>query len=456
MNFRASIVVAVAALLLSSALLLAPENEHRVSAQANMTVTMNIVGLPPRNHASGAPVLVSGIWHDLTVTKQEDTKSVKIEIYKGGNLPVTKNETNYYYFEYNDTFQGSEKYIDIPNCAKTGNELKFRIGLHISVDQCVWSMAIFADGEFVETKAVFVEALHPAVSFYSPDIRLRVEPFTVATVSSEAQNLKVSMSNDGNVPMNYSVEFESFSSSASMTGVGEVTNPNNMSGHFVKFSANNLKPGIIKINSTISACPQLMINASFINLIPAFGTTFRFEVYIGRAGYEIEPFSNIVVQYPREVPMNHSETRDISVYITGSESQLEFSVTNIKLKGVKLNDASKGTKDVISIPSSEKKENVIKFTVNANRPEIKATIKMIIKDMTTAVSKPFTINIPVGPRNITGGEETTTQTDSTPAMLFLVVSMAAIGGIMGIFAIRKKVKDKKKAARRKKRKSRNA
>jgi hypothetical protein len=446
MNFRKGIGICFILLLITSALPIL--NEKNASAETNVDFSINLVGLPPRFNIAGYPVIVSGVWHDLLVYKH-NLGSIQIRLYKGSNEPVDKNETNFYFWEYNETFQGSVNYIDISKCSNTADKFKFRIGLHISVEQGLWTMAFFSNNEFLETKTILVEAFRPGVSFYSPDIRLRVEPFTVATVSSESQNLKVSMSNDGNVPMNFSVVFESFSNSASMTGVGEITNPNNMSGHYVKFSANNLKPGIIKINSTISAYPQHVINASFINLIPSFGTTFRFEVYVGRAGYEIEPFGNIVVQYPKEVPMNHTETRDISVYITGSESQLEFTVSNIKLKGVKLNDAVKDTKSAISIPASESKENKVKFTVNANRPEVRAQIKLNVKDLTTSVSKTFIINIPVGPRNMTANIEPAQQNDSTPAMLFLAVSIIALVGIMGFVFIRKKSKEKRKRRKKK-------
>jgi|GEM_PF-2909790 len=447
MNFRKCIVVGVILILVS--MIIPLMNQKNAAGENNIDVSINLVGLPPRVHSAGYPIIVAGVWHDLLVYKH-NFDNVQIKLYKGSNEPIDKNETNFYFWEYNQTFQGSENYIDISKCVNSADMFKFRVGLHISVEQGLWTMALFSNDEFIETKTIFVEAFRPGVSFYSPDIRLRVEPFTVTIVSSETQNLKVSMSNDGNVPMNFSVTFESFSNSASMTGVGEITNPNNMSGHYVKFYANNLKPGIIKINSTISASPQHIINASFINLIPSFGTTFRFEVYVGRAGYEIEPFGNIVVQYPKEVPMNHTETRDIAVYITGLESQLEFTVSNIKLKGVKLNDVVKETKSSISIPASENKENVVKFTVNANRPEVQAQIKLNVKDITTSVSKMFIINIPVGPKNTTANIEPTQQNDSTPAILFLAVSMIALVGIMGFVVIRKKSMDKKKRRKKKK------
>ncbi|RLE39894.1 hypothetical protein DRZ77_03405, partial [Candidatus Woesearchaeota archaeon] len=77
---------------------------HFTSSQSSSLtkITINIPGELPQYNETGVQKWISGIWHYVNITLNSNIQKLTLVLYKGSNIPVTHDITNYYEWEYDN------------------------------------------------------------------------------------------------------------------------------------------------------------------------------------------------------------------------------------------------------------------------------------------------------------------------------------------------------------------
>jgi len=368
------------------------------------------------------PVLVTGIWHYINITTNQDYDDLSFRIYKGASQPIgEKNETNYYEWGYqkNAAPVWSDKsgymvtYIQPGFCQRTNRQYSFCIGVKDFMPNIVdyyenWTLDVIDNGAVIHTERVVVEKPKTGVSLSKPsNIIFHVDPFTLMDAAGD-NFFKIG--NIGNIPLY--VDFDNATySDVTITDVNEKFLPDEIVTHYVTVHSRSWPPGIktIKIQLT-GSYPQtyfvdtnatVTLYTSFIIDVP------QLVIYVGHSNYQIEEIqgTGITFQYLEKLTMYEGEIRDVTAYLSGNGAvTARISADEKNISMLKLSDNGMETSSPITFTSTNTSERIIKITVKALS---EGTIGTLTYEITgNGVTKTYTTQITIGPPQSSKEEET--------------------------------------------------
>jgi hypothetical protein len=297
-------------------------------AQSNLTaLTVTIPGEQQRI-ISDNPVLVAGIWHYINITLNQSVSLVSLVFYKGAIPPVIRNETNFYEWEYNDAVSANwdDKlygvYIRNTNCSQINNFYSFYIGIDQVAAAGNWTIDIIVDNIEIHKTTIFVEQkiFSPGIS-YPEDFGLQAEPFTEINISSEPNDLYLSLENNGNIPLNVSVSYSQYQNRVTLTNLENILHPFSKTRSYVTVNTGNTwRSGKIFVEASVTLTGQYLILTGTVVLPEKLEETFNIPILIGHSNYELfeSATSDITFQYEEQLTVEYDEIKNLIAYIGGS------------------------------------------------------------------------------------------------------------------------------------------
>ena len=383
---------------------------HFTSSQSSSLtkITINIPGELPQYNETGVQKWISGIWHYVNITLNSNIQKLTLVLYKGSNIPVTHDITNYYEWEYdNGNWVDIEygEYIVKNKCSHENSFYSFYIGINKdaivnNMSSETWNLNILDEnGQIIETVNIVVEKYRLGIASRSPEIEFYVNPFTTINLTSSHP---FGIENIGNVPLNISVTYGSFSDKFSTTNFTRYLHVNQTTWHYLIFHVKNLPPGKKKITGYVDGS----IPSEYI--IPVGATAELFasvrisEPYVtllvGHSGYELyeSPTKEITFQYMETLNMKYNEIRNITVYLYGNATvSMKIWTENITLLNIFSGNKTIGDQP-FSINVTDTSEYQVIIQVKASIENITAYLhyKITVENET----KTFVTRINVSPK----------------------------------------------------------
>jgi len=399
-------------------------------AQSNfIALTVSIPGEQQRN-VSDSPVLVSGVWHYINISLDQSTSMLSLIFYQGENLPVIKNETNYYEWEYYEAAPSNWEdkqygiYIQTTNCSKTNNMYSFYLGIDQIATIGNWTLEIISDSIEIHNTNIFVEQkiFSPGIS-YPDNFGLQAEPFTESTVSSETSDLHLSLENNGNIPLIIDISYSQFSDRVILTNLENILHPFSKTTNYVTVnSLDTWRSGKIFIDASITLTGQHLILTGTVVLPEKLEETFTIPILIGHSNYELfeSTTSDITFQYEKQLTAEFDEIKNIITYIGGS-GNVNITVNSLDATLLKVTHNENEIADMpFLVHSTNTTEQKIITRIHFNKENTTASI--IYELEINGELKTFTTNIDVRPR-LPKEEE---PPDTTLIMVFIGICIIAV------------------------------
>jgi len=307
-----------------------------ISADDTASMEIHIIGEKTQTRF-GNPVIVAGIWHHINVTlEDQDFQKLSLKFFNGNSIPTEgeRDATNYYEWKYDENIQALWKdemgyegrsYLNNESCQKSNDVYSFCIGIKDTFPEITyyhenWTLDVYKDENKLFSKSIVVEKPTVGLAKSHADlIKFNVAPFTETVVAGD-DSFKIE--NTGNIPLNISIDYEADDDIIEVTDSNIILSPYSGSLHDVTLHSKSWKPGIIEIEGIISGkiLGSYIITTANFTLASAPGiSSADLKIFVGHSNYEIyEMPESIVFQYEKNLEMNEGETKDITVYISGS------------------------------------------------------------------------------------------------------------------------------------------
>ena len=408
------------------------------NAQSNLTeFTITIPGEQQRT-ISDKPVLVAGIWHYINITLIDSEPSkLSVIMYKGSSIPPIneRNESTYYEWEYNDDASANWKdklygtYIRNTNCSQTNNFYSFYIGIDQDAAAGNWILEIIADNIEIHNTTIFVEQkiFSPGVS-YPRDFGLQAEPFTELNISSEPNDLYLSLENNGNIPLAISISYSQYQNRVTLTNLENILHPFSKTRNYVTVHTDNMwRSEKIQINATVTLTGFYSILTGTVALTEKLEETFTIPILVGHSNYIIyeSPTTDITFQYEETIDAEYDEIKNLITYIGGSGDVniTVYTPQNATLLKVTYND------EVVSdmpflVHSTNTSEQPIITQIHFTQENTTAFITYEIE--INGEKQTFTTQITVGPKP----SQKEKPADTTLIMIIIGVCIIVVIGYM--------------------------
>ncbi|MEM3341826.1 MAG: hypothetical protein QW728_03955, partial [Thermoplasmata archaeon] len=265
-------------------------------------------------------------------------------------------------------------------------------------------------------------------------------PFSAGMAVSNLQNnSNITVINQGNVPLKVTATFSAFESSFTFGGVSAITPPSNRTYHWITFNYSSMKPGLYEVDILLNATVLALSNMSYINIIPSLSSSGKFRIRVGYDNLELIPLGNLTLQYPKITSLNFSETRDIAIYISGSESKLEWGYNNIGILSVR--KGTEGIESGVILPETADKEWKIIFSIKAIKSDVTGVVNLVLKEIISAKTLQAQMQFNVGPSNISNQNPSSGSRGRTFITIFIIFSILTAAGAAGYFTFKKKKRD---------------
>jgi len=384
---------------------------HFTSSQSSSLakITINIPGELPQYNETGVQKWITGIWHYVNITLNENIQKLTLILYKGSNIPVTHDVTNYYEWKYdNGNWADVEynEYIVKNKCTHKNSFYSFYIGINkdainSNISSNNWKLKILdGNSQTIEIIDIAVEKYRLGIASKSPEIEFYVNPFTTINLSSSHP---FGIENIGNVPLNISITYGSFSDKLSTTNFTHYLHVNQTTWHYLIFHAKNLPPGRKKITGYVDGSVPHMYIIPVGATAELYASVRISEPYVallvGHSGYELyeSPDKEITFQYRETLNMKYNEIRNITVYLYGNATvSMRIWTENITLLNIFSGNKTIGDQPFL-VNVTDTSEHLVTVQIKASIENITAYLHY---EITTAdgETKTFETRINVSPK----------------------------------------------------------
>ncbi|UCF12605.1 MAG: hypothetical protein JSW06_11335 [Thermoplasmatales archaeon] len=356
-----------------------------VIANNDITVEIHMIGELARTRFDN-PVTVTGVWHYINVTTDDQFfQELILKFYKGNSILSIgdRNESNYYEWRYNTNSQewidinkyGGYSYINDTNCQKTGNTYSFCIGVKDTFPEITnyyenWTLEIYEDVNQRYSENVVLEKPMVGLARSHADvIKFNVNPFTIRSIEGNDYFI---IENVGNIPLSITIDYGTFNDYIEVTNFGNTLSPYTSSNLDITLQSGSWKPGILKITGNVRGFipSSLIITTSVITFQTSIEiNAAELEISIGHSNYIIQeiPGSHIVFQYEKNLEMNEGQIRDTIVYISG-DGEVKLDIWSDEKNITILEISSKDqTGTPLTITSTNTSEYAVTIRVEALR-----------------------------------------------------------------------------------------
>lgn len=389
------------------------------SAQAAVTgITIRMVDEAPLSTPGGTPILVAGIWHELSLDLSSPVDSVAVNATLPGATPDGMRTTYRWTWDAAGTWSDPlyDTFIRPDLSWSDGARLTFVIGVDAQATPGLWRFVVFEGSAPATALDVAVEAPVLSYGLSAADFNLQVEPFTAAVRSSRPTGQYIRVANQGNVPLRLAVSFDLLESELSLENPVDVAHVYSEAIYYVQLASSPRPPSVIEVHG-VSRVEALHVvpssGATTIN--PSVEGTFSLHVRVGRSGYAIQVIGNIAFQTLETVRVDYGAIVTWQVFLTGGQSvSLSIAASNARLVGAFAGGALLSLP--ATLPLSADSEYPVTVQVEANQPGT-ASVTFTIRLLTTGETRTYTTSVLV-----TGGPP---PSDPTVAYLWILGSMAA-------------------------------
>jgi hypothetical protein len=388
------------------------------------------------------PVLVTGIWHYVNITTDENIDELSLRFYKGSSPPTgQKNETNYYEWSYdkNTAFIWSDEsgygieYIKPELCLNADTRYSFCIGVKDFMPNIVdyyenWTIDITQGGTTIYSEGIVAEKPKTGVSSSKPSsIIFHVDPFTI--MDAQGDNF-FKIGNIGNIPLTIDFDSQTYSD-IEINDLNRNFLPDEIITHYVTVHSRSWPPGFKNINiQLLGSYPQsyfvdtnatVTLYTSFIIDVPLL------VIYVGHSNYKIDEIqgTGITFQYIEKLNMYEGEIRDITAYVSGNGAvTAEIWADEKNISALALYDGGTETHSPLSFTSTNTSERIIKVSVKALS---EGTTGVLTYQITgNGITKTYTTQVTIGPPE-TPDEEDTGGSFSIMQIVVIGVVLLVIG-----------------------------
>jgi len=377
---------------------------------AGATLGLHMVGEPPGFDA-GVPVLVAGVWHQVTVNLTS-TLSAPLTIravLPGSGTPSPANTYEWARYPSNDSWADVRygTFLQVDLSSDDGLHVIFGVGIDGQANPGTWTFTASSGASTLVVQSVEVQAPRVAYGISAADFQFRVDPFTAADVSSQTGSQHLRLIDQGNVPLRLTVSFDVLRSQLSLENPSVITHPGSESLYHLHLAAGPMPPQIVRVNGLANVSVLYVIPSSGSTLlVPTFQQPFGASVQVGRSGYALKIVGGVVFQTLDTVRVDYGSRAIWQVYITGSQDvSFDASSSGVRILGV----ASSGSG--ITLPTtlalSAGSEYPLSVQIEANQAG-PATVTFSLHLLATGEVQSFTTTIVVngGPAGISNAAVT--------------------------------------------------
>ncbi len=387
----------VTAALLWGALSLAP-----ASAAEGVRISLSIPGENPLHNDDGRPVLVAGLWHEISLSLDSPIQD-SLTVSASSLDSPDEDMSGHYIWERDEV---SDRWSDplydffiIPSLSQSnGQEVLFHVGIDAAANPGTWRLEVIKDGASLAEELLEVRSPKISYGLSSADFTFRAEPFKTAVLSSEDVSQYLRVINQGNVPLLLDVDFDSLKNRLSLVNPSKVAHVYDDKRYYLRLSLDPRPPQIIEVTGTSRLeVTYIVPSPGSSQLVPAFEGTFSLKVIVGRSGYAVRPLGNIIFQTLESLRAEYGSLVTWQVYLTGDQPvSFDVDVMDARLVGV----SHEG--DPLDLPAvltpSPMAELPVTLQVEADVPSTEAEVIFTIRLLDTGEVKTFRTSILVGPK----------------------------------------------------------
>ncbi len=314
------------------------------SASEGFGFSLHIPGETPLYNGQEQPVMIAGVWHDLSLTLESPVQDL-LTVEASSLATQAENMSSHYVWERDE---GSSTWSDLlygffiksEYSSSTGDEILFRLGIDAAAVSGTWRILITQDGATVGDQLIEVRTPRVGYGMSSADFNLRWEPFKAAELSSEDRGQYLRVINNGNVPLRLSVTFDKLQSRLSLVNPSDLVHIHSETKYFLRADMDPRPPQIIKVKGTARVeASGLIPSPGATQMVPALESDFDLTVVIGRSGYTVQALGNVFFQTIETLRADYGSVVTWQVYLTGDEDvSLDVDVVGAQLIGVWLGD----------------------------------------------------------------------------------------------------------------------
>jgi hypothetical protein len=391
-----------------------------------VTLIVRMAGETPL-FSGGAPVLVAGIWHQITVnlTSFLNGGSLTLRAHLPGASPTglantyewVRNEANDSWY---DALYGTFLRRDLS--ADVGASVTFGAGVDAQAIPGRWALEVLEGNATVATIDVEVQTPHISYGISAADFAFRVDPFTDANLSSQTAGQSLRIANLGNVPLGLHVSFDLMQNALGLMSPTPVTHVGSAATFYLRLDVSAMPPKMIRVNGTTAVyVAQAVPSSGSSALVPTFQQSFPISVMIGRQGYDLKVVGNVAFQTLDRVSASYGSVVTWQVYLSGSQDvSLNVSVSGAKLLG--FFGQGRSLLLPVTLRASPVQEVPLTIEIEANRPG-SATVTFDLRLLETGDSQRFTTTI-----SVSGGPPS----PGRPMSIFVLFGASAMIIVFGL------------------------
>ena len=356
-------------------------------------VEVHVMGAQPQYktiNGTKVPIIVKMAKDIINITLSKCVSNLTVILHAGENIPIVKNETNYYEWKYTsgiwqDVVYGKYIVDELCKVYDSGSAVTYTFGISVGYDANttkIWSLHVVVYNTDIYKTQVIVDNLKRTIAV-SGDILLRGEPYSPGEIlKSNDTNTRLRIYNNGNTPGKIEINVSSYPDRFVFLNVPDVILPGQWIDMYVLMVAGNWSPRIIRPEITIKLNTT---NYTFavvgVTLKPSIGYRGKMTIIIGRSGFTVSQENGFVVQYLRYITIGGNETKSIKLYLTGKDKvNIEITGINIEIVSVCHND--KVTKTPIGVQLSENYESILNTTIRPTKGNTKGYLYYYINGTT--------------------------------------------------------------------------
>jgi hypothetical protein len=376
------------------------------SAGEGLEVGLQMPGETPLINAQGQPVWVAGVWHDLSVSLEspiQETLAIEASALgvPGGDIDSHyKWERNEQTDTWSDLLYGL--FIQPERSRSTGDEVVFHLGIDARAVAGAWSIIVTQDGALVGDQTIEVRTPRMAYGVSSADFNLRGEPFQGVELFSEDRNQYLRIINNGNVPLRLSVTFDRLQSRLRVINPSDVVHVRSDTKYFISANIDPRPPQIVEVKGIARVeVSGLIPSPGASQIVPALESEFDLKVIIGRSGYTVQAFGNVVFQTLDSLRADYGSLVTWNVFLTGDEDvAVDVGVSGAQLVGVFQGDTPLTLPALLRPPANS--ELALTLQVLADQPSTWADVVFALELPRTGEVQLFRTSIIVGPKPAPG------------------------------------------------------
>ncbi|MFQ5552840.1 MAG: hypothetical protein ACE5EW_03890, partial [Thermoplasmata archaeon] len=376
------------------------------SASEGFELDLQMPGETPLRNGLGQPVWIAGVWHDLSLTLESPIQDV-LFIEASAVGIAGSGIDNHYRWERNEQ---TDTWTDLlyglfirPEFSRSaGNQVVFHVGVDATAVAGTWSIAIVQDGAVVGDRSIEVRTPRMAYGVSSADFNLRGEPFQGVELSSEDRNQYLRIINNGNVPLRLSVTFDRLQSRLRLINPSDVVHVHSDTKYFLSADIDPRPPQIVEIRGIARVeVSGLIPSQGASQIVPAFESDFDLRVIIGRSGYTVQAFGNVVLQTLDAIQADYDSIVSWRVFLTGDEDvAVDVGVTGARLVGVFQGETPLNLPATLRPPANA--ELALTIQVRADLPSTWAEVLIALELPRTGEIQVYRTSIIVGPKPAPG------------------------------------------------------